>query len=610
MTYTTNLMPNPGLQLGLASYSTVNNSSINQSVPGSSRTLLGNPAVEVVTPGVIAGEGLLTPAATVVSNVTHSASVYVAGTTGTEQLTVSVIQNPGGMILGTAPVSLTTSYQRVVINGLTPTVSDTLSLLIATNDAEADTFWVANVQVEPESPAQAYCDGGQYGCFWTSSVLGSTSFQPYQNTLTTISNIIDGPGLVTALIVGETFTVTVNRAVDTDNENLINNATAPGPIGAMTDFSISSFTGDNDPAQTYASYNNAGLTIPSGTASYARSQGIFFPPQDYFVSGGAQLYKRAAYMAVGFQINNMPNNAKVTMADVQAEILPYSNGFLATNPTAFVPPRQIETIVKANRQNFVPNPSFDIDLTGWSAVGSGVLSQDGSTSVGSIITIDDLTEQSGQASMNVATTNNTGDGAQITIPNLIAGDTYIVSAYVQAGTSVTDIDMAIANAATSVTHGNSGTGYGGPPPYGGGFYGGNPPPSSGPSIYGAGSYGAALYGIGSASNPLATGTWFRIFTTFQPTDSSAVLTFTCVATAATQFWIDAVMVEAGQVLGFYFDGSFGENNYYWGGATGLSQSYFYDQFFVKGQAVTNVLAHHTPYGISYAPPLFNTPYTQ
>lgn len=608
MTYTTNLATNPGFQLGLAGYSTVNNSSLNVTVLGSSHELLGNAALEVATPGVISGEGVLTPAATVLNNVIHSVSVYIAGTTGTEQLTVSVIQNPGGTILGTAPVSLTTSYQRVTINGLTPTVGDTLSLLIATNDAEADTFWIANVQIEPESPAQAYCDGAQYGCFWTSTV-GGTSFQPYQNTLTTTSNIVDGPGLVTALIVGETFIVVVNGAIDVDNENLINNASAPGPVGAMTDFSISSFTGDNDPAQTYASYNNAGLSIPSGTASWARSQGIFFPPQDYFVSGGQKLYKRAAYMAVGFQINNMPNNAKITLADIQAEILPYSNSFSVTNPTAFVPPREIQTIVKATRQNFCTNPSVEVDLTGWSAVGAGVLTQDPSTSVGSIINIDDLVEVTGTSSINVITTNS-GDGAQITIPNLIAGDTYIVSAYVQAGLNVTDIDMSIANAATSVVHGNSGTGYGGPPPYGQGFYGGSPPASSGPSIYGAGSYGVGSYGVGSVSNPLATGQWFRIFTTFQPTDSSAILSFSAITTAGTQFWIDAVLVEAGQVLSYYFDGSFGENNYFWGGTPGLSQSYFYDQFAVKAQAVTNVLQRHTPYGISFASPQFSVPYTQ
>jgi hypothetical protein len=581
--YTTNLATNPGLQLGLTGYSAVNNATIAQSVTGSSGTLFGNPAVIVTTPGVISGEGLLTPTATVLNTVTHSVSVYVQGIT-TGNVTVSVIQNPGGTILGTTPVNLTSSYQRVVINNLSPTAGNTLSLMVTTNTVEAVQFWATNIQIEPESPAQNYCDGGQQGCFWTSTV-GGTSYQPFQNTvgLTGASNI-NSSNVVNVLIIGKVFNITVTGALNKNTPNIANTLFSAGPVGAMTDFSVASLT-DPDPAQTYAGWNNAGLSVP--TSGYARSWSTFFPPQDYFASGNLQLFKRGAFMAAGWQFSNVPNNAHVIVSDVQVEVLPMTTSFGAPAPTNYVLPRAVQTTVKPTRLNFCTNPSVEVSTAGWSAVAGGVLSQDPSTTVGNIIVIDDQPQSAGIASLLVTVTNS-GDGAQISVPNLIAGDTYIVSAYVQADVNVTDILMTCANGSTSAAHGNAGTGYG-TGTYGGGFYGGNPPSGS----------------------PLTTGQWYRIFTTFQPTDSVATLIFSANVTAATGFWIDAVLIEAGSVLSYYFDGNFGKN-YFWetGGTAGLTRSYFYDQFGVKSQAVTNVLQHHTPLGISFVTPVFNQPYTQ
>jgi hypothetical protein len=71
------------------------------------------------------------------------------------------------------------------------------------------------------------------------------------------------------------------------------------------------------------------------------------------------------------------------------------------------------------------------------------------------------------------------------------------------------------------------------------------------------------------------------------------------------------MVESGELLSFYFDGSFGPN-YYWetGGTAGLARSYFYDQANVKKQAVNNILARHAPLGIISNPAQYAVPYSQ
>lgn len=600
--YTTNIAQNPGMQLGLSGYAAINNTQIELSSLGSGGTLFGNPGLLVTTPGAIGGEGLLTPQSQVLLTTNHSASVYIQGTSNTGNVTVSVISNPGGAILGSVQVTLTNAYQRAIINNIPANTTQTLNLLITTDTAQAVQFWIANVQIEQETPAQDYCDGGQDGCFWLTTV-GGVSYQPFQNTIISTSAEVEGSGLVFVLIQGEAFNIGATSA-EHESSNIVSQSFSLGPVGAMTDFSIAALT-DPDPAQTYVSYNNTGITVP--TSGYVRSQGMFFPPRDYFVSGGQQLYKRAAYMAVGFQFSSVANNAQVNIADVQVENPPFGMGSPPA-PSAYVLPRAIQTIIKPTRLNYCFNPNFEVSLAGWNPIAGGVLTQDGGTSAGVDIEIDDQLFTSGQASMNIAVTN-TGDGASMLLTDLIAGDTYIVSAYVQADVGIADILMTCANGATSVLHGNSGTGYGSAG-YGGGYYGGNPP-SAGPSLYGTGLYGSGLYGVGPGAS-VPTGQWFRIFTTFQPTDETALLQIEAnVLSSPSDFWVDAVLVEPGEVLGFYFDGSFGDN-YFWetGGTPGLTRSYYYEQSETKSNSVNNVLSHHTPMGISYTPPQYFIPPTQ
>ena len=91
-------------------------------------------------------------------------------------------------------------------------------------------------------------------------------------------------------------------------------------------------------------------------------------------------------------------------------------------PTTWTPPGSINTIVKPTRLNFCPNPSIEVSTAGWTVdrLGRAHSGRLGPSPV------------NGTHSLKVAV-HAADDGAYITIPDLIVGDTYIVSAYVMGG---------------------------------------------------------------------------------------------------------------------------------------------------------------------------------
>jgi hypothetical protein len=212
------------------------------------------------------------------------------------------------------------------------------------------------------------------------------------------------------------------------------------------------------------------------------------------------------------------------------------------------------------------------------------------------------------------TVHASDDGASITISDLIVGDTYTASMYVQAGPGLADILAACSGGSVTLSALTEGIPYGGVPgvgygqgPYGG--IGGDEPP------YGASNYGTGPYG--GSVNDLPTGTWLRGSFTFVATASTVTLAVTAISgadvTYPAEFWVTGVLVEAGTTLGGYFDGSYGSADYLdyqWEGTAGLSRSYYYAQLAVKEHTVSQILAKHTPLGITYAPPQYLTPYTQ
>ena len=578
MTYTSNFCRNPSFQMGITGYSALLTGQI---ALDTTNVLYGNQSLFVNCPGNKPGEGCATAGGVIPNRATCSASIYLTGNGA-----VVVYALIAGTVVGSQPVTLTGQWQRVVLNGISSTPGQTILIEIATATATQCQFWVSGCQIEDSSPAHPYCDGDQSGCEWTEGFWGGVSVCYFENPVTAVSNVTTTPDVVNILNTGERYFVTPVPA-GSDNFNPLVILGGAGPAAALSDFSVSSLT-DPDPAQTYTSWNNATIASATGS-SYNRSWSVFYPPVDYLVSGGEYLYSRAAYFAAGWYFTSVPSDGTVNITRVQAEVLPVTTGYGQPSPSSFDPPRAIHSIIKPDRLNFCPNPSIEVSTAGWSATGSAAISQDGTVSVGDIIEYDDNLLTAGTHSLKV-TCNANGDGAEITLVNLITGLTYIVSAYVQPGQGFDNIVLAIADGDTSVL-------------------------ATGGTGYGAGGYGEGYYGGIDPMNDLPENVWYRINCIFTATADSHVLQIQSSAAVDVSYpanmWIDAVLAEAGEDLSFYFDGSFGIN-YSWetGGTAGLTRSYYYDQSAVKQQAVLNILDRHTPLGIEAGTPQYSTPYIQ
>lgn len=578
MAFTTNLIPNPSFQQGLLGYSEI---LAGELFLDDSRILYGSHSLRINCPGLTAGEGCRTISGVVPASAVCSASLFIIGS-GNVNISVSI--DPGGTLQATFPVTLKNEWTRVIINDIPASPGEELFLTVYTTTRQSAVFWISGVQIEPGSPAHDYCDGDRVGCEWLDLPFGR-SIQVFEFPVTAVGNTISSGGIVHALAIAEISQTTVARGFIHSHGDLVFSG-VQNPLAAFTDFSVFELT-DSDPAMSYPGWNNAGTQ--SGTSgSYNRIYGVFYPPLDQLASDGSTVWKRAAYMGFGFKYSSVLHGGTQNLANVQAEILPLTGSSPA--PTAYQTPKEINTIVHPNRLNFCPNPSIEISSSGWSGTGTGTVARDATVSVGDVIEFDDFEFTSGTASLKV-TVNAAGDGCQITIPDLITGDEYIVSTYVKSGPGLENVILTCGNGTAAVVDIGS--------PYGT-----------------SGGFGDVPYGgVPANAADLDTTVWFRPSFTFTATASTQTLTILSESGSdvsyPAHFWVDAVLIEAGQLLSFYFDGDFG-TNYFWedGGTPGLTRSYYYDQFAVKQKAFLNTLAAHVPHGISYAQPVYNKPYTQ
>lgn len=120
----------------------------------------------------------------------------------------------------------------------------------------------------------------------------------------------------------------------------------------------------------------------------------------------------------------------------------------------------------------------------------------------------------------------------------------------------------------------------------------------------------AKISIGGASATLSApqNTWERISVSFTATQSNNILDLQ-MATAGT-FEVDAVLLEVGQVVEPYADGSF--TGWDWENALtpGTTRSYYYVRGNIAYAAVQEVLADHLPLGLTAYAPVYNSPPTQ
>jgi hypothetical protein len=583
MAYTTNLNPNPNFSLATtAGYTALNGSAI--AIDDTQSMFLSLYSMQVVTDGLNIGEGFYSPAGTIIPGNTCSVSLYLQGETGT--VTVSAVSNPGGVLLQSANIQLQSVFTRVTLSGFTVGDGNTLYIVVATPTAQDLTFNVAGVQIEPDSPSTPYCDGDQPACFWEGTPGASISFRPVEYG-TSGSLQVTLSGAATAYIPGGIFDT--GEALATVTLGGTATPAAFSPPAAMDDFAIYT-SSDADPAMTYCYGSNAGAAL--NTSTYVRGFGAFVPPLDYPVSGGEYAWNRAAFAGFGFSFAGVPQSNGVSLTNAQVEITEL-DGADAVAPSAWDMPRALHVTVDPDMLNYVTNPSFETSTQFWSGIGNVTLSQDTAKSAGNISVLESVEYNAGTASMKVTLNDATGLGTQITITELIPGRTYTASFWVQPGADINDIT-------------GSASGSGGDLQDTGEPYGGSAITGTG---YGDGYYG----GIAPATQALPTGIWTQVVFNFVAGTDTITLQIEAVpitsATYPVEFWVDAIMVNPGDTLAQYFDGSFGEDCF-WEGTENLSRSYYYSDYDVKQRIVSDVLDTHTPYGITYETPVFNSPPTQ
>lgn len=537
--YTTNYITNPSFEINTSGWTQLTGTLITRDT---TTAAFGSSSLKITTDGITAGEGFSSPTAIIPTTSSVSISLYMMGQSGVVTLTAVTA---GGAILSTLSVTLTGSFTRYVLNGISVTGTNIpVTILVQTPTAQKLTFWADSAQVEPESPATPYCDGDQAGCTWNGTPGLSTSFRQFQfGVASTAGSTVSGR--VDIIVPGEIFTPILEVTVVKVSGSVLTEVISP--VAVFDDFAI--FTAaDNDPAMTYALWNNSG--IMTGYNNYNQGYMYVTPPLDYEVSGGQFAWRRAAFAAVGYMFVNLASGAAANLTNVQVEF-PQINGSSAVTPRAWQTPRVINTIVKPNRLNYVTNPSFETGTTGWSAIGASTsIASDATMFTPDVGLYGNLLYNAGAISLKTTiTAAGTGQGNQITVSNLIIGRRYTASAYIRPDTGIADVQLTIAGATGSAAQA------------------GTP--------YGAGGYGAGFYGgLPATLAQLTTGLWYRPSATFTATADSHTLSLTALevsgATYPTHFWTDAVLVEDGELLQPYFDGTFGVDAFWEGSITGLS----------------------------------------
>jgi hypothetical protein len=181
------------------------------------------------------------------------------------------------------------------------------------------------------------------------------------------------------------------------------------------------------------------------------------------------------------------------------------------------------------RVNYITNPSFEVDTTGWVATAGGTIAR--------------TTGEFNTGSASLAVTNSSGSSAQFgnsgtMIPLVAGGGTYYISAYVKLASGNSPANYFIRQLQYEEQDS-------------------------------AGTVSATNIGIQSLSY---TGNWVRLSASVTKQSSANFMIIRVVTGSTTSgevFYVDSVMLEKSNSLGSYFDGSSGG---FWSGAANASFS--------------------------------------
>ena len=314
-------------------------------------------------------------------------------------------------------------------------------------------------------------------------------------------------------------------------------------LASLTDFAFFP-AAESDPAMAIAVNDNNGTVSAGVGANWTRHFMTLYAPTDNVA------WKRAAYAAVGLVFKAMPTVTTQHIDDVQWEIAPIADNV----PAAFSPARSLDVWVRPTRLNHSTNPSFEVDTTDWTTVG-GSLAR---------ITTDHVV---GTACLAV-TSLVSGETATHVVKTLTPGRTYTASVYIRS--------MDGNNVAMQINGARNTTGI----------------------ETSAMTWETAPLGDTVSPN------WRRLWVSFIADTSTASLQITSLG--ATSVRVDAMMVEEGNGLKAYFDGSSGSPDYVWetGETAGKARSYYYRDKLNRHYALGKTLRENVQLGLVVGDPVY------
>lgn len=328
------------------------------------------------------------------------------------------------------------------------------------------------------------------------------------------------------------------------------------PAGAFKDFVHYPF-GGIDPAMAMIGPTSGSLTS-AAAGSYNRQYGIFTAPADYPVSGGNLAWKRAAYASVGFKFAGMNFNKHQILDAVQLETVRLG----AAGPSAYQNAREVQAVIRPTRLNYAGNPNMESGITGYNQVASASIAADSSF----------FWKGTQSLKVTVPAGATADSGVTFRVSGMIPGRTYTMSAKVSIAIGCGDITPWSGTGTVQVRN-------------------------------------AQWTQAANALDP-DDPRWRTLHVTFTTAAPSAylglnVLHGTMPAGIASMFWVDGVLVEEGETVRDYFDGSTGDG-YLWeaSGVPNLTRSYFYENRVERSFLVQTLLTENVPLGITASAPKY------
>jgi hypothetical protein len=175
----TNLVTNPSFGTNTTGWATTG-SGVVTLTRVTTEAVVGIASGKVITDGAGANQGVfLSPQPSASASTTYTASVYLKGNSGGEQVTVQIRSQSGAVLLNAQDVTLDTSWTRYTVTGTTPAGATGVYMLIRTTGTSAATWFVDGAMIEQGSGGN-YFDGdttedGTYFYSWTGTADASTS---------------------------------------------------------------------------------------------------------------------------------------------------------------------------------------------------------------------------------------------------------------------------------------------------------------------------------------------------------------------------------------------------------------------------------------------------